>query len=115
MRHAFTIGAAAVAMGAGLSLGATPTADATPPETTTTRTATPDVALFRSIYDDPRTPGCDVEDGSDLSRVGQVCRWDASEDGNGVGESFVVLAIRDGLSPSDVGLLYLYADGRFEL
>ena len=76
----------------------------------------PRVALYESIANDPTTPDCAWEDGSELlDSTEDSCRWDAGTAGNGIGESFVVLAVTDELEPTGRGLIYIYSDGRIEL
>lgn len=66
-------------------------------------------ALFTSLFTSPTTPHCIYEDGSELTKPGQTCKWDASEDGiNGLGQSFVVVIDSKG-DPQ-----YIYADGSVE-
>lgn len=65
-------------------------------------------ALFATTFTNPATPHCIYEDASELTKVGQTCKWDASEDGiNGVGDSYVVIL-------SESGKLFVYADGTVE-
>lgn len=112
------LAAIGVLLGFGV-IGGVEMADARPAPTVTvtaTPTGSPAESLYRSIFDNPATPDCQEEDGSELAHaadVGRTCRWDAGSAGNGVGDSFVVLVtpVADG----GVQLLYLYADGHFEL
>lgn len=63
------------------------------------------LSLFSGIFFSPATPHCTYEDGSELTKPGQVCKWDASEDGiNGVGDSFVVIVQSNGER------IYVYTD-----
>lgn len=73
------------------------------------------VRLYGEIANDPNTPACEVEDGSDLLEgSGAACRWDADDAGNGVGDSFVVIAVPDQVNGGR-GLIYVYADGHMEV
>ena len=64
-------------------------------------------AFFEAIFDNPRTPHCEYEDGSELRRGGS-CKWDAGEDGtNETGVSFVVAR---GASTAR----FIYRDGAVE-
>lgn len=69
----------------------------------------PATALFRALFADKLTPHCRYEDGSELRRPGQVCKWDARTDGvNGYGQSYIVAVTPKGK------LIYIYANGVVE-
>lgn len=54
----------------------------------------------------PPAPPCEYEDGS----TQEVCYWDASEGGNGVGESFLSLMYGAATLYTDTGRLVIYGE-----
>jgi len=104
--------------------GAAPTAIAmVAAPTPATAPAVPN--LFDLLFNDPATPACEWEDGSEmleaalaedpeLNRVtSRACKWDAGDRGNGIGDSFVVLLTQVN-KYGGAELLYIYADGHLE-